>query len=64
MAYYSKCTEALIKEYHSIEPSSKNATKILLINTCGWVEGIGAKIQMDIVQNTKPDIVVTMCKNG
>jgi polynucleotide 5'-kinase involved in rRNA processing len=37
--------------------------KCLIVNTCGWVEGLGAEIQLKIVEELKPQIVVTMTKH-
>lgn len=40
MSYYIQCGAELLKEYESI----KSDKKVLIVNTCGWVEGIGADI--------------------
>ena len=39
MKYYLTCVAALMQEYKGIQLLDKQ--KVLLVNTCGWVEGLG-----------------------
>lgn len=47
MAYYNACVEKLHQEFQAQHHGKE---KVLIINTCGWVEGLGAEIQMKIVE--------------
>jgi polynucleotide 5'-kinase involved in rRNA processing len=47
-----------MREYDNIN----SVKKVLIVNTCGWVDGLGADIQMNIVDKVRPSIVVTMRK--
>ena len=60
MGYYLKCIDQLMKEYDRVE----SPNKVMLVNTCGWVDGLGADIQMSTVEKVKPAIVVTMSKHN
>jgi polynucleotide 5'-kinase involved in rRNA processing len=61
MKYYQSCTAKLMDDFNGT-PSDKK--KVLIVNTCGWVEGLGADIQMKIVTILQPQIVVTMTKHN
>lgn len=41
--YYHQCVDLLFKKFLSIE-SGAGTKKLLIVNTCGWVEGIGSNI--------------------
>jgi polynucleotide 5'-kinase involved in rRNA processing len=47
MAYYNTCIEKLHQEFKLQHPDKE---KVLIVNTCGWVEGLGAEIQVKIVE--------------
>ena len=61
MKYYNACVERLHNQF--IE-TNKDKDKVLIINTCGWVEGLGSEIQLKIMEIIQPQIVVTMTKSG
>jgi polynucleotide 5'-kinase involved in rRNA processing len=63
ISYYNRCVEALLKHFRTQVPSSLDKEKVLIINTCGWVEGLGAEIQLKIAEIVSPQIVVTMTKH-
>lgn len=41
LKYYQNCTSQLLKDYQF---ASTSASKCLIVNTCGWVEGLGSEI--------------------
>lgn len=51
MKYYTTCVESLLVDFRAYK---SDRSKILLVNTCGWVEGLGADIQMRIADVIKP----------
>ena len=61
MKYYQACTVKLLEDFKDVQTEKK---KTLIVNTCGWVEGLGADIQMKIVTALQPQLVVTMTKHG
>ena len=63
ISYYNRCTEALLNHFGAQAPSSAGKERVLIINTCGWVEGLGAEIQLKITDIVNPQIVVTMTKH-
>lgn len=44
ISYYNRCVEGLLQHFRTQVPSSLDREKVLIINTCGWVEGLGAEI--------------------
>ncbi|CDW82587.1 UNKNOWN [Stylonychia lemnae] len=63
MRYYHECCKSLIKTYDNIiKTQSANEQSVLLINTPGWVEGLGADILLKATSIIQPKIVVTMTK--
>jgi polynucleotide 5'-hydroxyl-kinase GRC3/NOL9 len=61
MIYYLACTVKLLEDFKGILSEKK---KVLIVNTCGWVDGLGADIQMKIVAELQPQMVVTMTKHN
>ena len=53
------CVTQLYQHYLSIQSEKK---KILVVNTFGWVEGIGAGLQLEIVNILNPTHLVTLKK--
>ena len=51
MKYYNACVEKLYQEFLSIK---SEGDKVLIVNTCGWVEGLGAEIQLKLVAMIEP----------
>ena len=51
MKYYNACVEQLYQEFLSIK---SEGDKVLIVNTCGWVEGLGAEIQLKLVAMIEP----------
>ncbi len=51
MKYYQACTAKLFEDFINEQSEKK---KVLIVNTCGWVEGLGTDIQMKIVQVLQP----------
>eukprot|EP00347_Sterkiella_histriomuscorum_P020668 403336927 len=62
--YYVNAVADLMEVYHNQPQISKIKNRVLLVNTCGWVEGLGSMIQMQSVKEIRPNIVVTMQKQG
>eukprot|EP00347_Sterkiella_histriomuscorum_P012924 403366704 len=58
--YYNKSIELLDKEYQNYDTQGRQ--KILIVNTCGWVEGIGAGIQFKITDIIQPSHIVTVMR--
>jgi hypothetical protein len=61
MDYYCNTTQQCMDDFNAIQTDKK---KVLLINSCGWVEGLGKDIQLKVVDIIKPQILVTMIKYG
>jgi len=57
--YFMACVTQLYQHYLSIQSEKK---KILVVNTFGWVEGIGAGLQLEIVNILNPTHLVTLKK--
>lgn len=49
-----------MKEFKEIQSESN---KVLVVNTCGWVEGLGARMQIEAVKVIKPQTIITMMKH-
>ena len=56
---FLKSIESLMNVYSEI---SKSKNCILLVNTFGWVEGLGSMILFDATKIIKPEIIVTLSK--
>ncbi len=61
MTYYLSCIASLLKHYKAL---TNSINKTLIINTCGWVEGLGANLLIEATKLIKPNIVVTMMKHS
>ena len=61
MKYYQSCVKQLAKDFSDVKSEK---TKVLIVNTCGWVEGLGMEIQNNIVEELQPGTIVTMTKHG
>lgn len=54
MSHYVSCLQKLFKPVEGI----------LLVNTCGWVDGLGKDILMQLLDDLNPDAVVSMKKKA
>ncbi|CDW72444.1 UNKNOWN [Stylonychia lemnae] len=57
--YFLACVQQLNQTFQDSQSVKK---KILIVNTFGWVEGIGAGMQLDIAYIIKPTHLVTLMK--
>ena len=51
MRYYNTCVERLYQHFKDLKVDGE---KVLIVNTCGWVEGLGAEIQLKVVSIIDP----------
>ena len=47
----------------AIQAQQTEKAKILIVNTCGWVDGLGKEITTNMFENLKPEVMVTMYKS-
>ena len=59
ITYFLSCVSALMQTY---SPLKLNST--LIVNTCGWVDGLGASMLIEATKLIKPHSVVTMMKHA
>lgn len=58
---YEKCIDRLIASVHArfeVDPASKASGCI--VDTCGWVEGLGYKLTLSIIKKLNADVVLVM----
>ena len=60
IAAYHEVVNALYQQFLAATAEKEHAT--LLVNTCGWVDGLGKDLQLDIIDTIQPHQVITMVK--
>lgn len=59
-AQYVGCIASLLKEHHRTHDGASCPSPPLIINTCGWISGLGGQLLADIIAAANPSHLVML----